>query len=113
MSKKITGKVLSIHLGKEETQLVLLDKTDEILLAVSVPTPAGAVEDGVIRNPDAIRQMLMDIRQEPEMKKVRKVAFSLCTSQVITEVVTTPDLPEAKLEKLLRSNADMYFPVDT
>ncbi|MBQ9844419.1 MAG: pilus assembly protein PilM [Oscillospiraceae bacterium] len=113
MSKIITGKVLSVQLGREETRLVLLNDGAQILHAASMATPAGAVEDGMIRNPDAIREMLKGVRKDPAFQKVRKVVFALCTSQVITEVVTIPDLPKAKLGKLLKANADMYFPVDT
>ena len=45
MSKcKISGKVLSIRLGRDETQLVLLGKDSQILYHTAVATPAGAVE---------------------------------------------------------------------
>ena len=114
MSKcKITGKVLSVRLGRDETQLLLVGKNSEILYSASIPTPEGAVDDGMIRNPDAVRDMLKTALQVPELKRVRQVVFSLCTTQVISELAHTPDLPAAKLEKLLQSNADMYFPVDT
>ena len=64
MSKKISGNVLSVQLGREETQLVLLKDGTQILHAASVATPAGAVEDGMTRNPDAIREMLKDVRKD-------------------------------------------------
>ena len=112
MSNKITGKVLAIQLGRDETRIVLLGNGDEVLHAVSMPTTAGAVDDGAIRSPEAVRAMLKKALEEPEFKRVRQAVFTLCTSQVITETITTPDLPAAKLEKLLRANADMYFPVD-
>lgn len=113
MSKsKITGKVLAVQFGRRETQIVLVNGS-EILHGVSVPTPSGAVEDGVIRNPDAVRDLLKTaIKEEPQFRRVRQVVFSICTSQVITERVTVPALPTAKLEKLLQANMDMYFPVD-
>lgn len=114
MSKcKITGKVLSVRLGRDETQLLLVGKNHEILYSASIPTPEGAVDDGMIRNLDAVKDMLKTALQVPELKRVRQVVFSLCTTQVISELAHTPDLPAAKLEKLLQSNADMYFPVDT
>jgi hypothetical protein len=72
MSKKISGNVLSVQLGREETQLVLLKDGTQILHAASVATPAGAVEDGMIRNPDAIREMLKDVRKDPAFKKSAK-----------------------------------------
>lgn len=113
MSKcKITGKVLAIQLGRDQTQIALMGKGSELLHAVSVPTPEGAVEDGTIRNPDALRDMLKETLKTPEFKSVKRVVFSLCTSQIISETVTTPDLPAGKLEKLLMANMDMYFPVD-
>lgn len=114
MSKcKITGKVLSVRMGREETQLLLLGSNSEILYSAAVPTPAGAVEDGMIRNQDAVRDMLKTALLAPEFKRVKQAVFVLCTTQVITEQISTPDLPPAKLEKLLQSNIDMYFPVDT
>lgn len=114
MSKsKIKGKVLVVQLSSRETQVVLVGSDSSIIQGVTVPTPVGAVDDGVIRNPDAVREMLKGALQKPEFKKVRQVVYALCTSQVIAETVTTPDLPESKLERLLRANMDMYFPVDT
>ena len=112
MSNKITGKVLAVQLGREETHLVLLSSAGEVQHAVTLPTPVGAVDDGAIRNPEEIRAMLKEALKDPGFEKVRKVVFTLCTSQVIAETVRTPDLPESKLSKLLRANADMYFPVD-
>lgn len=113
MSKcKITGKVLAIQLGCQETQLVLADRNGQFLYCTSAPTPAGAVEDGVIRNADAVRLMLKELLQERQFKGVKRAVFVLNTTQVITERVTVPALPEAKLEKLLQANMDMYFPVD-
>ena len=70
------------------------------------------MDDGAIRNLEEIRGMLKEALKDPGFEKVRKVVFTLCTSQVIAETVRTPDLPEAKLGKLLHANADMYFPVD-
>ena len=113
MSKrKITGKVLVIRLGREETQIALLGKKPELLHTLTVETPAGAVEDGMIRNGDAIIGMLKAALKTPELKRARKAIFSLCTSQVITEVVSVPNLAEKRLEKLIHTNMDMYFPVD-
>lgn len=112
MSKiKISGKKLAIQLGRSTTQILLVSGA-EILHGITLETPAGAVEDGMIRNQDAVREMLKTALKAPEFKGVRNAVFTLCTSQVITETVTTPDLPTAKLDKLLQANVDMYFPVD-
>ena len=110
---KITGKVLVVQLGREETRIVLMGKGTEILRTLQIATPADAVEDGMIRNPDAVREMLKAaLKEDPQLKRVRQVVFSLRTSQVITENVAIPDLNAAKTEKLIQSNLDTYFPVD-
>lgn len=112
MSKlKITGKVLSVRLGRDETQIALL-RGSELIHAAVVTTPAGAVEDGNIRNAEAVREMLKTALKDREFKHIRQVVFALCTSQVVTETVTVPDIPASKLEKLIQANLDMYFPMD-
>lgn len=114
MSKrKVTGKLLVIQLGREETQIALMGAGSGIAFSSIVPTPAGAVEDGMIRNVDAVRGMLKDALNVPEYKKVRKAVFTLSTSQVISETITTPNLTGKKLEKVIQANIDEYFPVDT
>lgn len=113
MSKcKITGKVLSIQLGREETRVALIAGS-EILHSVSLMTPEGAVEDGEIRDLEAVRDLLKRALREPDFKRVRQAVFTLCTTQVITsDPQTVPDLAEAKLEKLVAANMDTYFPID-
>ena len=108
---KNTGKLLYVQLGRDETRLALLGGPDAP--SFTFQTPAGAVGDGVIQNVDAVRTLLKNALQQPEFKACRKVVFSLCTSQVITEVAT--DVPAnvsgKNLEKLLQANVDKYFPV--
>ena len=112
MSKcKIAGKKLVIQLGRTDTQIVAMNGST-ILYGKTYETPVGAVEDGMIRNQEVVRELLKGAMKEPEFKGIRQVVFTLCTSQVISEVVATPDLPASRLEKLLQANVDMYFPVD-
>lgn len=106
------GKVLYAQLGREEMRFALLGSNRELQNSHTVPTPAGVISDGDIHNGDAVIMLLKKVLRRPEFKDCRKVVFSLCTSQVITETVTTPDLPAKRLEKLLQANEDMYFPVD-
>ena len=109
-NKKIGGKVMYVQLSRDETRMTIFGGDNSAQLVK--PTPAGAVGDGIIQNPEVVRAMLKSALQEPEFKGCRRVVFSLCTSQVITETVTTPNLPPKRLEKLLLTNVDEYFPVD-
>ena len=113
MSKvKLSGKLIAIQFGRENTHIALMHKGSTPLHCVSVPTPVGAVEDGVIRDPDGLAAMLKGALRAPEFRGVKQAVFSLSSSQVITETVTTPDLPAARLGKLLQANMDVYFPVE-
>ena len=59
MSKSlISGKVLAIQLGRDQSSVALIGANGDVLHTAVVPTPAGAVEDGVIRNQEAVRKML-------------------------------------------------------
>ena len=105
---KITGKFLVIHLGREETRIVRMSGT-EVQHPASFVTPKDAVEDGEIRNPEAIRDLLKGAMKTPKFKGIHRAVFVLNTSQVISTAVSVPDLPESKLEKLLQANMDLYF----
>lgn len=107
-----TGKTLYAQLSRDEMRLALLSGNHELQNSHTLPLPAGTVADGNIQNPEAVQSLLKKALRRPEYKECRKIVFSLCTSQVITETVTTPDLPDKRLEKLLQANMDMYFPVD-
>ncbi len=108
---KTTGKVLYVQLSRDETRIAILGSAEAP--SITLQTPAGAMGDGIIQNVEAIRTMLRNVLKQPEFKGVRKVVFTLCTSQVITEVAD--DIPAnvsgKSLEKLLQANVDKYFPV--
>ena len=113
MSKrKISNLKLVIQLSRDESVFALCDKVGQIMHSIVLPTPEGALDDGMIRNAEAVRELIQSATSMPEFEGVHNVVFSLCTSQVITETVNTPDLPKGKLEKLIVANMDMYFPVD-
>lgn len=110
--KKLSGKRLVIQFGRYMTQIVLVNAKGHIQHTATVSTPLGAVEDGMIQDMDALRDMLKEALRAPEFKRTYEVVFTLSTSQVIAESIVTPDMPASRLEKLLEANADMYFPVD-
>lgn len=110
--KKLSGKRLVIQFGRYMTQIVLVNAKGHIQHAATVSTPLGAVEDGMIQDMDALRDALKEALRTPEFKRTYEVVFALSTSQVISETVVVPDMPAARLEKLLEANVDMYFPVD-
>lgn len=106
---KPTGKVLYVQLNRDQMRFAVLNSAGEPLSCHAVPVPSGAVIDGEIKNREAISALLKKVQRRPEFKQCSKVAFSLCTSQVVTDTVTVPALPAKNLERLVQANKDMYF----
>ena len=112
--KHLTGRALIVQIDKEQMRIALVQMGHNPRLQYSsvAETPEGAVEDGVINNPVALRDALSNAIGVPAYHNVRKVIFSLCSTQVLSEVVTVPNMPDRRLEKLLQANIDVYFPFD-
>lgn len=112
--KKLSGKALVIQLGRDEVRIALmtLGAAPKIHRSTALPVPQGAVEDGTIRDPDALRDTLKAALRAPEYKRRKRVVFSICSTQIIPETATVPAVSAKKMEKLLESNMDLYFPVD-
>ena len=114
--KKFSGKVLAIQLSSNQLRVarMSLNSTVPVIQATSITDlPEGSVVDGVIHQLDTVRTALRNVLETPEFKRCKRVIFSLCTTQVISEETSLPPVPAKKLDKMLESNMDMYFPVDT
>lgn len=110
--KNQNGKTLVVQITGEEIRIArggagqLQDQT-------AVPTPAGAVEDGAIRDPEALAELLGQQLKGEAFRRCRRAVVLLCSSQVISERVTVPEVRQRKrLDQMLRANMDMYFPVN-
>ncbi len=114
-TKKLSGKALVIQIDRAcfRVALTTLGASAQLQHCVVCQTPEGAVEDGVLLKPDALLATLKTVLSAPEFRRVRRVVFSLCTSQVVSQTVRVPAAAERQLEKILTANMDLYFPVDS
>lgn len=108
-------KALVIQLTRDESRIALM-KTNatapSLLNSVVLPTPEGAIEDGVIRDFEAMRELINSAIQTLKCKNVRRTIFVMCTSRITSETVTVPKAPQKQLGKILSANMDIYFPVE-
>lgn len=114
--QKLSGKALVIQLASGQLRIAKMSlggSEPTILDTFTADLPEGAVVDGVIHQLETVRDTLQGALQTPELRRVKRVVFSLCTTQVIAEETSIPAVPLNKLDKMLESNMDMYFPVDT
>ena len=117
MSNLMKGKALVIQVGDDETRVACLTlgaKVPQVLDSAVFATPEGAVQDGVIQNPESLQmQLALEIDMHPAFKKARKAVFVLQSTQVISQSISVPQVKNKKrVEQLVQTNADLYFPVD-
>lgn len=114
--QKLSGKALVIQLISNQMRIAKMSlggSEPNILDTYTAQLPEGAVVDGVIHQLEPVLDVLKTALLIPELRRIKRVIFTLCTTQVITEDTTLPQVPVSKLEKMLEANMDMYFPVDT
>ncbi|WP_130868952.1 type IV pilus biogenesis protein PilM [Intestinimonas massiliensis (ex Afouda et al. 2020)] len=115
MKKRISGRAFVILLEREEIRIAQMNlgaSAPQIQETIVLPTPEGAVEDGFILQAEPLRDCLRSALTAPELKRTRKVVFSLCSTQVLSVVTTIPAVADRQVEKLVNANMDIYFPVD-
>lgn len=107
-------KVLSIEVGQQVTKAVVVDylrKNPHVYNAFSFDTPPDAMEDGYLKNRDAIAQMLKAQIHENGVKE-KDVVFSIASSKIASREVVVPYVPENKIDGLINATAQDYFPVN-
>lgn len=115
MSKqKLSGRALVVQITEREIRIAQMTLgSDAISERVILPTPPNAVEDGQLVGLDALRDAMAPVLRQGLFRRCRKVVFSLCSTQVISESVTVPAVKkQQRLGQMLLANMDEYFPIE-
>lgn len=115
MSKqRLSGRALVVQITEREIRIAQMTLgSDAISEQVILPTPPNAVEDGQLVALDALRDAMEPVLRQGLFRRCRKVVFSLCSTQVISESVTVPAVKkQQRLGQMLLANMDEYFPID-
>lgn len=106
---------LTIEVGNEFIKIVDADiakkKTVTVHHAMSVQTPDGAVEDGMIRDLNAVADTIKTAMAEEGMNN-DSLTFVLSSSRVATKEVILPLIKKDKIQDMVNANATDYFPVN-
>lgn len=111
----MASRVITIIIGNDVTKIsdvaYSAQKSINVYAAAAVPTPASAVEDGMITD---IPLMAKTIREAMDENGIsgKNVIFSIQSSKVASKEVITPELKENKLRDFINTNATEYFPVN-
>ena len=111
---KLSGRALVVQITEREIRIAQMTLgSDAISERVILPTPPNAVEDGQLVGLDALRDAMEPVLRQGLFRRCRKVVFSLCSTQVISESVTVPAVKkQQRLGQMLLANMDEYFPID-
>ena len=115
MSKqRLSGRALVVQITEREIRIAQMTLgSDAISERVILPTPPNAVEDGQLVGLDALRDAMEPVLRQGLFRRCRKVVFSICSTQVISESVTVPAVKkQQRLGQMLLANMDEYFPID-
>ncbi|MDO4167140.1 MAG: pilus assembly protein PilM [Eubacteriales bacterium] len=107
-------KVLSIEIGQQVTKAVVVDylrKNPHVYNAFSFDTPPDAMEDGYIKNKEALANLLKSQMRDNGVKE-KDVVFSIASSKIASREVVVPYVPENKIEGMINATAQDYFPVN-
>ena len=113
-NQKLSGRALVVQITEREIRIAQMTLgSDAISTQVILPTPPNAVEDGQLVGLDALRDAMEPVLRQGLFRRCRKVVFSLCSTQVISESVTVPAVKkQQRLGQMLLANMDEYFPID-
>jgi type IV pilus assembly protein PilM len=81
-----------------------------LLRAAQVPLPAGAVESGEVRNPEAVAQAIRDLWQRGGIK-AKQVTMGVANQRVVVREVTVPALPAKELRQSLPFQVQDLIPI--
>ena len=111
---RLSGRALVVQITEREIRIAqMMLGSNTIQEQVILPTPPNAVEDGQLVGLDALRDAMEPVLRQGLFRRCRKVVFSLCTTQVISETVTVPAVKQQqRLGQMLLANMDEYFPID-
>lgn len=112
--QRLSGRALVVQITEREIRIAQMTLgSDAISERVILPTPPNAVEDGQLVGLDALRDAMQPVLRQGLFRRCRKVVFSLCSTQVISESVTVPAVKkQQRLGQMLLANMDEYFPID-
>lgn len=115
--KKVSNqknRFLTINFNNEFIKVSEVSKTSKNLMVhkvFSMPTPARAYRDGVIRDRNAIAKELTIALQKNGILTTN-VIFTVSSSKIATKEVIIPFVNKKKMASIIKMNATEYFPVN-
>ena len=110
----MNNRVLSIEIGNSFTKICEIDykvKKPKVYKVLTVETPEGVVVDGMLQPTQEYADHLVNALGTNGIR-TKKVLFTISSTRVASREVQIPNVKASKIEALVKTNANDYFPVD-
>lgn len=110
----MNNRVLSIEIGNSFTKICEIDykvKKPKVYKVLTVETPAGVVVDGMLQPTQEYADHLVNALGTNGIH-TKRVIFTISSTRVASREVQIPNVKASKIEALVKTNANDYFPVD-
>ena len=110
----MNNRVLSIEIGNSFTKICEIDykvKKPKVYKVLTVETPEGVVVDGMLQPTQEYADHLVNALGTNGIC-TKRVIFTISSTRVASREVQIPNVKANKIEALVKTNANDYFPVD-
>ena len=110
----MNNRVLSIEIGNSFTKICEIDykvKKPKVYKVLTVETQEGIVVDGMLQPTQEYADQLVNALGANGIR-TKKVIFTISSTRVASREVQIPNVKANKIEALVKTNANDYFPVD-
>ena len=114
ISMAMNNRVLSIEIGNSFTKICEIDykvKKPKVYKVLTVATSEGIVVDGMLQPTQEYADHLANALGSNGIR-TKKVIFTISSTRVASREVQIPNVKANKIEALVKTNANDYFPVD-
>ena len=105
---------VSLDIGSHSVKVCQMTQTDKdyvVMSLGSVVLPVGAVEDGMLQEPELVAEEITKLIKNLKIKQ-KKVAISISGYSVIVKKINLAVMDDATLEEYIQNEVGQYIPFD-
>ncbi|MGD9947394.1 MAG: type IV pilus biogenesis protein PilM [Desulfobulbus sp.] len=106
--------IVGVDIGSHAVKICQLQKTGlnyKLLAIGSVNIPPGAVEDGVLQEPDEVGKAIAGLLKNLKIKNC-KIGISISGYSVIVKKIGLEKMEDSALDEYIKAEAEQYIPFD-
>jgi type IV pilus assembly protein PilM len=105
---------IGLDIGSHAIKVCQISKTDKgykLLTMGSAKLPEGAVEDGILQEPETVAKVVSSLIKNLKLKE-KKVAISISGYSVIVKKINLSAMEDDALEEYIQTEVGQYIPFD-